>query len=195
VAFSLRSASRSGGPLTPQTGTPGTLWCSARSVRRSARSVVTAGGCDAGEPQPATNPPARPPPRPAAGGCAGPKSAAVTRARVRRGRRGRPASSRQPAASPEARRPAVQPGRAYPSRQRTDRPQDSTRRRNGADRATFICHKRRCGKAYPARREKLDAAFRRALAEGRDRVCLPSDLRNGGPQVARPAGDLDGNRR
>jgi hypothetical protein len=37
--------------------------------------------------------------------------------------------------------------------------------RNRADRATFICHKRRCGKAYPARWEKLDAAFRRALAE------------------------------
>ena len=53
--------------------------------------------------------------------------------------------------------------------------------RNRADRTTFTCHKRRCGQVYPARWEKLDAVFRRALAEGRDTVWLPSDLRNGWP--------------
>jgi hypothetical protein len=56
VAPSLRSTSRSGGPLTPQTGTPdlGVFYALSQAF---SRSVVPAGGCDAVEPHP---PPIRP---------------------------------------------------------------------------------------------------------------------------------------
>jgi hypothetical protein len=151
VAFSLRSTSRSGGPLTPYCGRYlnadliGSVGNGLRDIRETEirRSDASAR-------------PAWPPRTP--GGPLGNRPRVLSRA-------GQPFN-------PDA------PIRLANGRTDLRTQLDA---RNRADRATFICHKRRCGKAYPARWEKLDAAFRRALAEGRDRVCLPSDLRNGWP--------------
>ena len=184
MASSLRSTSRSGGPLTSQTGTPGPCGTGVFCALSEAFSPECRDRWRVRRRGTATPPPIRRlahdrtlPPADALG-------------RIRRSdASARPAWPPRTPGGPLGNRPRVlrRAGQPFnpdaPIRLANGRTDLRTQLdvRNRADRATFICHKRRCGKAYPARWEKLDAAFRRAIAEGRDRVCLPSDLRNGWP--------------